>query len=265
MDIIKLACDMTAAVEEFIEKVRGFYYWVMLIGHRCPKCNGSLAMVTEGRCRCSHCRNELDPTVTFRRCPACGGSPILRVRRYQCRNCGCDIASKFLFDGAVFNADYFRQKMTESRQRKKQQRERVRQMLAESRSADLPLPPVDLNSMPGLVDALNGLTAGLETSFVTESHNEFDLERYERHIQAHIQDFPLNLSDIPPLSENTRKDLIWRFVAVIFLAHNGIIDIWQDGRDIMVIKHEADTEGCGVPGEFEQAHRLERSPGGVET
>jgi hypothetical protein len=264
MDIIRLAFDMTSAVQEFVEKVRSFYYWVMLIGYRCPKCNGSLVMVAEGRCTCSCCGYELDPTVTFQRCSACGGTPVLRVRRYQCCNCGGDISSNFLFDGTVFNVDYFRQKMAESRQRKKQQHERIRQMLAESRSANLPLPQVDLDAIPGLVDALDGLTGGLEADFAVAPHDQFDLKRYERHIQGHIQDFPVNLSDIPPLSENVRKDLIWRFVAVIFLAHAGMVDIWQDGRDVMVTKHEADTEGCRIPGEFEQTDKFEGSPGGIE-
>jgi hypothetical protein len=264
MDIISLAFDMTAAVQKFVEKARRFYYWVMLLGYRCPKCNGSLIMVAEGKCRCNHCGDESDPTVTFQRCPVCGGTPVLRVRRYQCRNCGGDIASMFLFDGTAFDADYFRQKMAESRHRKKKQHERVRQMLAESRSSDLPLPPFDLNAVPGLVDALNGLTAGLAADFAVAPRDQFDLNRYERHIQGHIQHFPVSLSEIPPLSENARKDLIWRFIAVIFLAHTAIIDIWQDGQDIMVIKHEADTEGCGVPGEFEQADRFERSTGGIE-
>ena len=264
MDIIKLAFDMTAAVQRYVDKVRRFYYWIMLLGYSCPKCGGSLTMVAEGRCVCTCCRNELDPTVTFQICSFCGGAPVLRVRRYQCRHCGGDIASKFLFDGMVFDADYFRQKMSESRQRKIEQRERVRQMLADSRSATLPLPSVDLKSMPGLVDALNGLTAGLDTTYATESREQFDLKRYETHIEAHIQRFPVNLLDIPSLSEDARKDLIWRFIAVIFLAHTGIVDIWQDEQDIMVIKHEADTEGRGVLGEFEKADRIKGPLGGVE-
>ena len=188
----------------------------------------------------------------------------MRVRRYLCEDCGSDITSKFLFDGMVFNANYFQQKMSESRQRKKEQQERVRQMLAESRSSDLPLAPVDLDAMPGLVDALNGLTTGLEADFAVAPRDQFDLKRYERHIQAHIQDFPVNLLDIPPLSKNARKDLIWRFIAVIFLAHTGFVNVWQDERDIMVIKHEADTEGCGVPGEFEDADSTKGSLGGIE-
>ena len=126
-------------------------------------------------------------------------------------------------------------------QRKREQRERVRRMLEESRSADLPLGAVDLTAVAGLLDALNGLTSGLDSTFAVESHSEFDLKRYEKHIQTHVQDFPVSLSEIPPLSENLRKDHIWRFVAVIFLAHYGIINIWQESQEIFVIKNEADS------------------------
>jgi len=264
MDIIKLAFDMTAAVKIFVDKVRRFYYWVMLSGYRCVKCGGSLAMVAEGRCKCTCCGDELDPTVTFQKCPVCGGAPVLRVSRYKCRNCSGVITSRFLFDGLVFDRNYFRRKMSESRQRKKEQHERVRQMLAESRSAALSFPEADLDAVPGLVDALNGLTSGLDTAIAVESHDEFDLKRYEAHIEAHIQDFPVNLSDIPPLSEDARKDVIWRFIAAVFLAHSGVVDIWQDEQDIMVIKHEANPEGCGVLGESEEADRIEGSLGGIE-
>ena len=265
MNIITLAFDMAKAVESFVEKAKKFFYSVMLLGHRCPKCNGSLIMVPEGRCKCASCGNEFDPTVTFQRCSACGGAPVLRVRRYQCSKCNSDIQSKFLFDGLVFDTEYFRQKVAESRQRKKEQRERVRKMLAESRSADLPLGTVDLAGVPGLVDTLNSLTAGLDNSFAMESRDEFDLKRYETHIQAHIQDFPVSLGEIPPLSkESGRKDLIWRFIAVIFLDYAGIVDVWQEGQDIMVIKHETNRKGQDVPGELEEADGVEGSVGGTE-
>jgi len=115
-----------------------------------------------------------------------------------------------------------------------------------------------------LVDALNSLTCGPDVASVIESREEFDLRRYETHIEAHIQDFPVNLLDIPPLNENARKDVIWRFITVVFLAHTGRVDIWQDEQDVMVMKHEADSEGCGVLGESEEADRIEGSPGGIE-
>ena len=264
MDIIKLACDMADAVHKLLAKARMFFYSVMLFAYRCPKCNGSLSMTGESRCTCDSCGHEFDPTVQFERCTDCGGAAVLSVRRYVCAKCGKDIRSRFLFDGLVFEGEYFRQKMAESRQRKKEQRERVKQMLAESRSADLPLQHADLNAMPGLIDALNSLTAGLDTDLAIEVRDVFNLERYETHIQAHIRDFAVNLTDIPPLSENARKDLIWRFIAVIFLAHAGIVDLLQDGQNILVKKHETDREGQGVPGEPEEADGVEGPLGGVE-
>jgi rubredoxin len=264
MNIIKLAFDMAATVQNFFGKARRFYYLVMLFGHRCPKCNNALTMVAEGMCRCNSCKFEFDPTVGFQRCSKCSGTPVLRVRRYYCKDCNSEVTSKFLFDTLPFEREYFKAKMAESRRRKKDQLEHVRKMLAESRSADLPLQAVDLNDMPGLAEALNSLTAGLDTGFTVQTHDEFDLGRYERHIQAHVEDFPVNLLDIPPLSENARKDVIWRFIAVIFLAHTGIVDIWQDGRDIMVMKHETDTERQGVFGELEEANRIERPLGRIE-
>ncbi|MHC4677578.1 MAG: hypothetical protein ACYTEK_02675 [Planctomycetota bacterium] len=264
MNIITLAFDMAKAVEVFMQKARGFFYSVMLFGHRCPKCNGSLIMASEGKCRCVSCSREFDPTVTFQRCSGCGSIPVLKARRYQCRNCGGDMQSKFLFDSLAFDADYFRQKMVESRQRKIEQRERVREMLAESRSTDLPLGEVDLTAIPGLLDALNSLTADLDVAFTPASRDEFDLKRYETHIQAHIQDFSVSLRDIPPLSENLRKDLIWRFIAVIFLAHAGVIDVQQQSQDIMVIKHETNRKRQDVLGGLEESDGIEGSVGRVE-
>ena len=264
MNIRVLACELAEAAEAFRAKARRFFYRVMLIGHRCPGCNGFLDMVSESMCRCVSCRKGFDPTVVFQRCPACGGVPVVRVRRYQCRDCCADIESRFLFDGVVFDADYFRTKMAESRHRKQEQRDRVRQMLAESRSGNLVLEHADLSGVPGLLEALNALTAGLDDSLAVEYREEFDLRRYEAHIQASVQDFPVSLLEIPPLSGNPKKDLIWRFIAVIFLAHAGIVDIWQHGQEIMVIKHEANRERCDVSGEPESTDGVEGPAGGIE-
>ena len=138
-------------------------------------------------------------------------------------------------------------------------------MLAESRSDTLPLGAIDLATVPGLTEALNSLTAGLDAAFAVESSNEFDLEQYETHIKAHIQDFPMTLGEIPPLSkENTRKDLIWRFVAVIFLDHAGVVDVWQENLDIMVIKHEANRKRPDILGEPEEPDGIQGPVGGVE-
>ena len=121
-----------------------------------------------------------------------------------------------------------------------------------------------MDAIPGLLNALNSLTAGLDAAFTTESREEFDLKRYETHIKAHIQDFSVSLRDIPPLSGNIRKDLIWRFIAIIFLAHAGIVDIWQDRQDIMVIKHEINRKRQDILRELEEPNRIEGPMGGIE-
>ena len=264
MNIIKLAFDMAAVVQNFFGNARRYYYHVMLLACRCPQCNSVLTMVAEGMCRCNSCDHNFDPTVEFQKCSKCSGIPILRVRRYYCEDCNSEVRSRFLFDTLPFEREYFKAKMTESRQRKKEQLERVRKMLAQSRSADLPLQAVDLNDMPGLVEALNSLTADMNEHVEVQGRDKFDLKHYQSHIRAHIKDFPVNLLDIPQLSKNARKDVIWRFIAVIFLAHTGIVDIWQDDNDIMVIKHETDTEGQGVFGEFEETDRIEGYLGRIE-
>jgi len=72
------------------------------------------------------------------------------------------------------------------------------------------------------------------------------------------------LTDIPPLSENLRKDLIWRFIAVIFLDHAGIVDVIQEGQKIKVMQHETNREGQDIFGESEETDGIEGSVGRAE-
>ena len=264
IDIIRLAFRLAEAVTGFAGRARQLYYAVMLMGHECPRCGGGLIMEGEGRCRCRACGDEFDPTVVFQRCGTCGGRLELRVRRYRCTQCGADVASRFLFDGLAFDAEYFRQKMTESRHRRRELRERVRKMLAESRSPHLDVMPADLGAIPGLVDALNGLVTGTDETALWQPSASFDLRRYQTHVEAYIHDFPIGLDKIPSLTEDARKDLIWRFVAIIFMAHAGLVDVWQEGSTIWVMRHEADREGQDVPGDLEAVDAIERPLGRAE-
>ena len=59
----------------------------------------------------------------------------------------------------------------------------------------------------------------------------------------------MGFDEIPPLEDDARRDRIWRFVAIVFMAHAGAIEIWQEGEAIMVMQHVHDREGQGVPGE----------------
>lgn len=239
-NIILLASRLSDTVAGFRERVRRFYYAVMLAGHPCPRCGGGPQMVAEGTCRCRLCEHQFDPTLAFQMCPACGGRPTLQVRRYRCRQCGADVRSRFLFDGLVFDTEYFRQRMVEHRRRRREQKERVRMMLAECRSMPTEVPgAIDLDSVPGLTEALDDLTAGTGGALLPEARKAFDLQQYQDNVLAQAGDVPLALDDFPPLVENRRRDRIWRFVTVIFMAHAGLIDIWQEGNNIMVIKREA--------------------------
>ena len=263
MNIIALAFDMAAAVKEFVARAKRFYYNVMLLGCRCPKCNGSLTMLGDGACRCDACGNQFDPTVAFQRCSHCGGKPVLRVRRYECRSCGRQINSVFLFDGIVFDAGYFKQKMAESRQRKKELRQRVQEMLADCRSGPLSPEAPDLNSIPGLIDALNNLGSGIVVPALLELKGRFDLNRYQAHIRACLEAGPVTLQQMPALGEDPRRDLIWRFIATIFLEHAGLVTVRQQGQTIWVMKCD-DRKGQDLFGGTQEADGFKRPMGGTQ-
>ena len=164
----------------------------------------------------------------------------MRVQRYVCKDCDADVPPRYLFDGLVFDAEYFRRKMAEHRERNRERKERIKKMLMECRSPDLDVPEViDLNGVAGLVDALDLLGTSAESVIKVSMRDSFDMKRYQAYIEAHIREFPLALDELPSLAEDLRKDRIWRFVTVVFMAHAGLIDIWQDGPDVMVVRHEA--------------------------
>lgn len=261
--MIDHAFGLAKAVAGWAEHARLFFYEVVLADRTCPDCEGPLGMVAEGRCRCTSCSRVFDPTPVFQTCPGCGGPVELKVSRYRCRECGADVPSRFIFDGLVFDADYFCQKMAEHRRRKLDQRERVRQMLAGSRSSTLWPASADLDDVPGLAEALNNLVSGIPVAQLPWSTDGFDLKQYEGHVQAHIGPIPLDFEHIPPLAQNRRLDRVRRFIAILYLASAGIIDVWQDGQVVMVMKHETDRERQGLLGDVEEADGVEGPVGGA--
>ena len=246
-----MSFSLAERVTRWAEQARRFFYAVMLWDHACPGCGGALAMVKDGQCQCEECGKAFDPTVEFQRCMACGGQTMLAIRRYRCRQCGVEVPSRFLFEGLVFDAEYFRQRMIETRQRREELREQVRKMLANSRS--LPIGPVetDLGEIPGLLEALNRLTIDLPVPAVSWPRREFDLARYEAHLQAHVGPIAVAFDQLPPLTEDSRQDRIWRFVALLFMDHSRAVDLRQEGSIILVKKHDPDTERSAIPGETE--------------
>jgi uncharacterized protein (UPF0212 family) len=239
-DITGMALAMARATERFIERAREFFYEVMLADHTCPACGGRLHMIGESRCRCDACGQALDPTQAFQRCGLCGGQPILRVCRHQCRGCGQDVPSHFVFDGIAFDAEYFRLKMAESRERRTIRRAEAARRATGSRSADAATLAFEPESAPGLWDALDELVGCAQPVAWDIGRNAFDLERYERHLRACTGAIPVRFDRIPVLAEDLRLDRIWRFIAMIFLLHDGLVDVCQQGETILVRQRGAD-------------------------
>ena len=251
-EILRLAFELTRAVDALMARTRAFHYEVMLSGHRCPRCDGTLRMTDESCCSCVDCGHEFDPTITYQRCSACDGTPRLRVCRYVCRRCGRDLQSRFVFDGHVFDREYFRQRMAEARERKRVEHESAPPIMIPRRSEELQPAPACLAEVPGLTDALDGLAGAPDlAAWVPLMREGFDLNRYQAHLQAHIGRFEVCFDDLPPLEDNARMDRIWRFVTLVFMAHAGNIRLWQEGRTIWVMEYGTDREGQGISGEVE--------------
>ena len=257
MDIIARAFELEAAVKKLCRKIRLFFYQVVLAGFSCPECGGLLIMIADGLCSCKKCNHEFDPTLEFQKCTHCGGKTRLKVSRYFCCLCKQEIVSKFLFDGRVYDRQYFAEKMQKSRQQKEKKREKLSRKVMQYRSEGIQTDPAEISGMGDLLAAIDNLTKGVRPNIPLPTEDGFDLNRYQRHIQTHIDEFETNLRDIPPLIKNTRKDLIWRFIAVIFLANTGIVEIEQDGLDIMVSKNETYGKGQDFFNEIEKPDGFE--------
>ena len=240
MDIVAVATEFTEAVAMLVARVRRFYYAVSLMGHRCPDCYGALAMLRESFCQCMVCGIRFDPTVVFQRCLDCGGRPQLQIRRYRCTDCGTEIRSHFVFDTLPFDQEYFRQRMADSRQRKRKRQDVLRRLVTENRSDRWTLSPAGLHDVPGLVDALDRLSLGPELAVWLPLCRGFDLKRYQRHLQAHLGPIEVGFDEIPTLEEDARKDRIWRFVAIMLMAHEGVLRVWQQGEAVLVRRNGAD-------------------------
>lgn len=243
-EIIRLAFKLGEMARRLVEHARQFCYEVMLSGHACPRCGGRLIMLAESRCRCASCNHTFDPTVEFQRCPDCGGKLRIRICRYRCRSCGQDVPSRFVFDGVVFDREYFREKMAESRRRRTERREHLAHLVAANQSRTLTPPAAELDSIPGLVDALNSLASVPDLAPWLPLVKGFDLNRYQAHLEAHLCRCETDFDDLPALDEDARLDRIWRFITIIFMAHAGLIEIHQRGQTILILKHhEIDREG----------------------
>ena len=119
-------------------------------------------------------------------------------------------------------------------------------MLAETRSDELILTEEpSLEAIPGLMEALEHFIspeACDEAGFPLQDLDFFDYQAYRNHIILGLGWSPVLFTEISALKENYRKDKVWRFMALLFMAQNREIDMLQHGRDIQIqrLNHEAD-------------------------
>ena len=155
-------------------------------------------------------------------------------------------------DEPRFDSEYFRRRMAEARQRRREERmRRVGELLASQSGPLMMEEPVRLDTIPGLTDALDGFVGSpipVELLRRFAARSDFDLDGYQRHILAHIGWSATSFDQIPPLLDNRRRDLVFRFIAAVFLTHRRQIELWEDSGHLKVRKRDTYEQGQGVFG-----------------
>ena len=119
--LIRKICGIMGSVNSFKQRARQFYFEVILSSYSCPVCDGSLQMTGLSQCTCA-CGKILDPTLTFQKSTCCGARLTRKTFHYACSRCHKTATSQFLFDEKIFDKQYFREMMRESRQRFKRKK-----------------------------------------------------------------------------------------------------------------------------------------------
>jgi hypothetical protein len=148
------------------------------------------------------------------------------------------VPSGFIFDERVFDSAYFREMMRESRARARQRKEEMGRLLLEARSGTLPLlDEPNLESINGLLDDLDiFVQQGSEdaTACGFEPKQKFSMAQYRDHILASLGCGAVSFAGIPPISEESRRDKAWRFITLVFMQSDRMVDLIQEGDNIWV-------------------------------
>jgi|WetSurMetagenome_2_1015567.scaffolds.fasta_scaffold273275_1 hypothetical protein len=222
---------------DFKERVRAYYFEVLLSLHQCPGCGGRLKMTGQSMCSCS-CGKTLDPTLEFQRSPCCGARLDHRTFHYACPECHEVVPSRFIFDERVFDSGYFREMMRESRARAKQRKEEIGRLLLEARSDVLPLlEEPKLESIHGLLEDLDLFVQQGSQDFPSrdfEPRQEFSMVDYRDHILSVITGQGMLFTEIAPFAQEERRDKAWRFITLVFMQNDRVVDLIQEGENIWV-------------------------------
>lgn len=231
-------------VDAYKERVRDFYFQVLLSQYACPTCGDVLHMtgVSECSCRSGHI---FDPTVAFQPSPCCQERLIRKTFHYTCSRCHKTVPSRFLFDERVFDAEYFREMMREHRDHVKSRREEIRKLLAESRSGTLLfIEEPRLDALPDFLQDLDAFILGNPIQLcgdAFELKSDFNLSVYRDHILSLLDNHTLRFSDISPLTGDDRRDRARRFITLVFMDNDQEINLQQHGDDLLIRRCDDET------------------------
>ena len=208
-------------------------------------------MRQDGAAACTQCDVQMDPTVCFQSCHACGGRLKRLVSHYACARCGARARSRFAFDPAIFDPAYFSRMMHKSRQRHRKRIAKMRERLLLARSDSvLPDRMPDMNDVPDLaesLDAMAGFPLPPELLKGFPRGQGLDMPRYREHIMDSVGVYEVLFDRIRPLLNDRRRDKIFRFVTVVHMCHEREIKLVQQDQILVVMRHELDDEGQGIP------------------
>jgi hypothetical protein len=230
-------------VYAYKERVRDFYFQVLLSQHACPTCGDALHMTDTSECSCQS-GHIFDPTVAFQPSPCCQARLIKKTFHYACSRCHETVPSRFLFDERVFDADYFREMMREHRDHVKSRREEIGRLLAESRSEALLLTEEPrMDTLPDFLQDLDAFILGnpIPTGDAFELKGDFNMSAYRTHILSLLSHHTFRFSDISPLTDDDRRDRARRFITLVFMDNDREINLQQHGNDLLIRRHVNET------------------------
>lgn len=233
-------------VVAYHEHARSFYYNVLFADHHCPECNGRLESAGPSKGICTSCGYRIDPTLHFQRSSCCQAALIRHRLHYGCRQCGATVPSRFLFDERIFDAGYFRERVSASRARRQRAISEMQNRLKAAHT-----PPLHLTDLPeidqvfGLSDALNELLpqGGLVNSVQHEHDDAFEMGAYRSLVLSRVRECILHFDAIPRVCTDTRTDRARRFTTLIFMDHEREVVLEQQKGEILVREYAADTKG----------------------
>ena len=192
------------------------------------------------------CGVEFDLTVEFQRSPCCDARLRFRHRHYACTACGAVVPSRFLFEEAIYDPEYFRKKMSESRERRRRQKEEMLLFLAASHSQDLVITdspdPHVLTELSAELDQFIGEGA-LTPIIEFLGGDSFRMGDYREIILSRLDGDGIRFAALPAIYEDPRLDSIRRFTTLIFMEHAREVWLEQRGEDIRVMPYETHIEG----------------------